>query len=49
MMLDHLGHSDASAAIMKSIEDCLVNGPGTPDVGGQATTEDMGRAIADAI
>ena len=49
MMLDHLGHSDASAAIMKSIEGCLVNGPGTPDVGGQATTEDMGRAIAEAI
>jgi tartrate dehydrogenase/decarboxylase/D-malate dehydrogenase len=49
MMLDHLGHPDASAAIMTAIEDCLVNGPGTPDVGGSANTEDMGKAIAAAI
>jgi tartrate dehydrogenase/decarboxylase/D-malate dehydrogenase len=49
MMLDHLGHTEASAAIMTAIEDCLVNGPGTPDVGGSANTEDMGKAIAAAI
>ena len=49
MMLDHLGHADASAAIMKAIEDCLVDGPCTPDVGGSASTQDMGKAIAAAI
>jgi tartrate dehydrogenase/decarboxylase / D-malate dehydrogenase len=49
MMLDHLGHSDAAAAIMKAIEDCLMNGPRTPDLGGNANTEDMGKAIAAAI
>jgi tartrate dehydrogenase/decarboxylase/D-malate dehydrogenase len=49
MMLDHLGHPDAAAAIMKAIEDCLVDGPRTPDVGGNANTEDMGKAIAAAI
>ena len=49
MMLDHLGHADASAAIIKAIEACLVKGPRTPDVGGKANTEDMGKAIASAI
>jgi len=49
MMLDHLGRTDASAAIMKAIEDCLVDGPDTPDVGGNANTEDVGKAIAAAI
>jgi tartrate dehydrogenase/decarboxylase/D-malate dehydrogenase len=49
MMLSHLGHDDAAAAIMTAIEDCLVNGPGTPDVGGSANTEDMGKAIAESI
>lgn len=49
MMLDHLGHPDAAAAIMGAIESCLVSGPRTPDVGGSANTEDMGKAIAAAI
>jgi tartrate dehydrogenase/decarboxylase / D-malate dehydrogenase len=49
MMLEHLGHADASAAIMKAIEGCLQDGPRTPDVGGKAKTEDMGKAIAAAI
>jgi len=49
MMLEHLGHADASAAIMKAIESCLVDGPGTPDIGGSASTQDMGKAIAAAI
>jgi len=49
MMLEHLGHPDASAAIMKSIEGCLLDGPRTPDAGGNASTQDMGKAIADAI
>ncbi len=49
MMLDHLGHADAAAATITAIEDCLVNGPRTPDVGGNARTEDMGKAIAAAI
>ncbi|HUF20356.1 MAG TPA: isocitrate/isopropylmalate family dehydrogenase, partial [Burkholderiales bacterium] len=49
MMLEHLGHADASAAIMQAIEGCLQDGPRTPDVGGKAKTEDMGKAIAAAI
>ena len=50
MMLDHLGHADAAQAIEKAIEDVLAGGgPKTPDLGGQATTSDLGRAIAEAV
>ncbi|NTV75377.1 MAG: tartrate dehydrogenase [Holophaga sp.] len=49
MMLDHLGQPAAAAAIMRAIEKVLAEGPRTPDLGGKATTEDMGKAIADAL
>src|SRR6202035_2083894 len=38
MMLDHLGHADAAAAVMRGIERVLAEGPRTPDLGGKATT-----------
>jgi len=49
MMLDHLGQADAAAAVMRGIERVLAQGPRTPDLGGKATTAELGRAIADAI
>jgi tartrate dehydrogenase/decarboxylase/D-malate dehydrogenase len=49
MMLDHLGHPDAAAAIVKAIEAVLSDGPRTPDLGGKATTADLGKAIAGAV
>jgi len=49
MMLEHLGHADAAAAVMRGIERVLVAGPRTPDLGGKATTVELGRAVADAI
>ena len=49
MMLDHMGYPNAGAAIVKAIEQCLQDGPRTPDVGGKANTEDMGKAIASLI
>jgi tartrate dehydrogenase/decarboxylase/D-malate dehydrogenase len=49
MMLDHLGHLAAGAAILKAIEAVLVDGPRTPDIGGRASTEDVGQAIAGAV
>jgi tartrate dehydrogenase/decarboxylase/D-malate dehydrogenase len=49
MLLEHLGHTDAAQAIMRAIEQCLLDGPRTPDIGGKASTEDMGKAIAAAI
>lgn len=49
MMLDHLGHKEAVAAIVHAIEAVLFGGPRTPDLGGNATTEELGKAIADAL
>lgn len=49
MMLDHLGEVEAAKAIMQAIETVLDSGPRTADIGGNATTEDVGTAIADAI
>jgi len=52
MMLDHLGDPAAGAAIVAAIEKALAPGSGaprTPDIGGNAKTSDMGKAIAEAI
>ncbi len=51
MMLDHLGQPEAGAAIVKAIETVLSEkgAPLTPDMGGKAKTEDLGKAIADAV
>jgi len=53
MMLEHLGHPDAAAAVVTAIEKTLEAGPAqapfTPDIGGHATTEELGKAIAAAI
>ncbi len=51
MMLDHLGESDAGAAIVRAIERVLgsPHAPLTPDLGGTASTRDLGGAIANAI
>ena len=50
MMLDHLGLPDAAAAITDAIDTALSD-PGlrTRDLGGTATTEECGKAIADII
>jgi tartrate dehydrogenase/decarboxylase / D-malate dehydrogenase len=47
MLLDHLGHPEAAAAIVGAIERVLLQ-PAllTPDMGGKATTAELGRAIA---
>jgi len=49
MMLDHLGYPEASATIVRAIETVMQQGPKTPDVGGTAKTEDMGKAVAEAV
>jgi tartrate dehydrogenase/decarboxylase/D-malate dehydrogenase len=49
MMLEHLGHHDAAHAIVKGIETVLMEGPRTPDIGGTASTDRVGMAIAAAI
>ncbi len=52
MMLEFLGHKDAHDAVLGSIERVLASGkdaPRTPDIGGRASTADLGRAIAQAL
>ena len=49
MMLEHLGHADAAGAVMRAIEAVLTEGPRTRDIGGGASTQEMGKAIAEAI
>ena len=49
MLLEHLGHAEAGAAVMRAIEKVLLEGPHTPDLGGKASTEDVGKAIASLI
>jgi tartrate dehydrogenase/decarboxylase / D-malate dehydrogenase len=49
MMLEHLGHPEAGAAIVRAVEQVLREGPRTPEIGGNAGTGDVGRAIAEAV
>jgi tartrate dehydrogenase/decarboxylase/D-malate dehydrogenase len=50
MMLEHLGHQEAAAAIIDAIARVLADGgPRTPDMGGTASTQAVGQAIVDAL
>jgi tartrate dehydrogenase/decarboxylase/D-malate dehydrogenase len=49
MMLEHLGHADAADAVMAAIATVLAEGPRTPDMGGRATTAEVGKAVASAL
>ena len=50
MMLDHLGHPQAAAAVEKAIETVLQTSKlRTPDMGGKATTKELGKAIEEAL
>ncbi len=48
MMLDHLGEEDAGVHLVAAIERVLERGPRTRDIGGTASTEEVGQAIAEA-
>ena len=52
LMLDFLGHRQAHDAVLGAIEKVLAPGSGapkTPDLGGSASTSDLGRAIAPEV
>jgi tartrate dehydrogenase/decarboxylase / D-malate dehydrogenase len=49
LMLDFLGHREPHDAIVKAIERVLVEGPRTGDLGGKASTTEVGQAIAAMI
>ena len=48
-VLDHLGEAEASARLMRAVENVTGYGILTPDVGGTATTNDVTAAFVDAI
>jgi tartrate dehydrogenase/decarboxylase/D-malate dehydrogenase len=50
-MLDFLGHRQAHDAVLGAIEALLADphAPRTPDLGGNAGTGDLGRALAAAV
>jgi tartrate dehydrogenase/decarboxylase/D-malate dehydrogenase len=50
MMLDHLGHGHAAREVVGAIERVLASGKSlTPDMGGRASTEELGKAIASEL
>ena len=51
MMLDHLGETEAAAAVMAGIETVMAapDGPKTADIGGSANTVEVGSALAAAV
>jgi tartrate dehydrogenase/decarboxylase/D-malate dehydrogenase len=49
MMLEHLGQPEAAALILEAIRDVARHGPRTADVGGTASTHEVGSAIAARI
>jgi tartrate dehydrogenase/decarboxylase/D-malate dehydrogenase len=49
LMLEHLGETDAAAAVLRALENVCRKGPRTRDVGGDATTAQVGAAVAAAM
>src|SRR5438067_7954967 len=49
MMLEHLGHKQAGDAVVRAFETVIREGPRTRDMGGKASTSEMGKAIAEAV
>jgi tartrate dehydrogenase/decarboxylase/D-malate dehydrogenase len=49
MMLEHLGHPEAAADILRAIERVIIEGPHTPDMKGKASTSEVGAAVAETI
>jgi tartrate dehydrogenase/decarboxylase/D-malate dehydrogenase len=50
MMLEHLGHTDAARAVETAIEQVIAEPHlHTPDMGGEATTAELGAAVARAV
>lgn len=49
MMLGHLGEADVAERIDKAVDQVLLEGPRTADLGGQATTQEFTNAVIDAF
>jgi 3-isopropylmalate dehydrogenase len=49
MLLEHLGYQNDGTAVRDAVEGVLADGPLTPDLGGDAGTEDVTAAILDRL
>jgi tartrate dehydrogenase/decarboxylase/D-malate dehydrogenase len=49
LMLDHLGEADAASRLLRALEDVCRDGPRTRDLGGRASTVEVGDAVANAV
>jgi 3-isopropylmalate dehydrogenase len=49
MLLEYLGYDAAGANVRSAVEAVLADGPHTPDLGGDATTEDVTAALVDRL
>ncbi len=49
LMLEHLGEAEAAARLLGALEATCSGGPRTRDVGGTATTREVGDAVAAAV
>jgi 3-isopropylmalate dehydrogenase len=45
MLLEHLGYHDEGGRVRDAVEAVLADGPRTPDLGGDASTEDVTQAV----
>ena len=45
MLLDSLGYDEASVAVHEAVESVLADGPRTPDLGGDASTDEVTTAV----
>jgi isocitrate/isopropylmalate dehydrogenase len=48
-MLEHVGYPEAGARILAALDDVLVSGTKTRDLGGTATTEETTDAVSERL
>jgi tartrate dehydrogenase/decarboxylase/D-malate dehydrogenase len=49
LLLEHLGEAGAAAALLAAVEGVCRDGPRTRDVGGSASTREIGNAVVDRL
>ncbi|QLG48951.1 isocitrate/isopropylmalate dehydrogenase family protein [Natrinema halophilum] len=49
MLLEYLGYDEEADAVTEAVESTLAEGPHTPDLGGDASTEDVTEAVIDRL
>ncbi|MFB6191708.1 MAG: isocitrate/isopropylmalate dehydrogenase family protein [Haloarculaceae archaeon] len=49
LLLEHLDHGEAAGRVRRAVEGVLADGPHTPDLGGDASTDDVTAAVIDRL